>query len=73
MTHVEVLKGKTGQVTKRHVSSIIPYFTDLNNPSFNESFKDFNSNSLPNVNNRSVRQAAKISKEKTKLLLTEPG
>ena len=73
VTHVEILKGKTGQVTKRHVSSIIPYFTDLNNPSFNESFKDFNSNSLPNVNNESMRQAAKISREKTKLLLTEPG
>ena len=69
VTGVEVFKGKTREVVKRHVTSLIPLLKSNENNIVKENDKEpsevMNKKLLPK------RMAAKKSREKTKLILRE--
>ena len=68
VTNLEVLKGKSGEITKRHISSVIPFLkvddsSDADSPEFPEMFP-----SCP-LADRPQRLAAQSSRQKTRDIL----
>ena len=70
VTNVEVLKGSSKEITKRHVSSVIPFLKVKDDfdptPVLEQASKD---TLVPPVANRPSRLAALQSREKTRVLL----
>ena len=67
VTGAIVLKGKTGEITKRHVSTLIPILTSNNVDSESNSMND--STAISVNEQRPQRKAAVRSREKTKGIL----
>ena len=69
VTHVEVFKGATGQVTKRHVSCLVPLLSSLDDNQCTSAVDEVDESQDPDNVKRPLRKAAELSRLKSRSML----